>query len=110
VHPPAKLVLDGTQLRPLAIAPRAALQQEAAAPRAAADVREAKKIERLRLALPGVLPLGGRVAAEADQPGLAWMQAQRKLRQSRLQIRPEPLGIGLVLEADDQIVGRSAPG
>jgi hypothetical protein len=39
-------------------------------------VREAKKVERFRLSLSAHLTLLGRMAAEADQPGLVWVQSQ----------------------------------
>src|SRR4030088_3695753 len=66
---------------------------------------EAEEVERLRLAKPCPLPLLRRSAAELDQTGLVRMQGQRKLRQPIPQFRLEPLGIGLVLKAGNDVVG-----
>src|SRR5260370_31611574 len=66
---------------------------------------EAEEVERLRLAKPCPLPLLRRPAAELDQTGLVRMQGQRKLRQPIPQFRLEPLGIGLVLKAGNDVVG-----
>src|SRR5260370_36755283 len=66
---------------------------------------EAQEVERLRLATPGPLPLRRRLAAELDQTGLVRMQDQRKLRQPIPQFRLEPLGIGLVLKAGNEVSG-----
>src|SRR4030081_1207237 len=66
---------------------------------------KAEEVERLRLAKPCPLPLLRRPAAELDQTGLVRMQGQRKLRQPIPQFRLEPLGIGLVLKAGNDVVG-----
>ena len=50
-------------------------------------------------------PLVRCMAAELDQAGLVRVQGQRELRHPVLQIRPEPLGVGVVLEAGDEVVG-----
>src|SRR5260221_14081637 len=68
-------------------------------------VGEAEEVERLGLARPVALPLLSRSAAELDQTGLVRMQGQRKLRQPIPQFRLEPLGIGLVLKAGNDVVG-----
>src|SRR5207237_1118491 len=66
---------------------------------------ETEEVERLRLAKPRPFPLLRRPAAELDQTGLVRMQGQRKLRQPIPQFRLEPLGIGLVLKAGNDVVG-----
>src|SRR5216683_4299013 len=66
---------------------------------------EAEEVEGLRLAEPCPLPLLRRPAAELNQTGLVRMQGQRKLRQPIPQFRLEPLGIGLVLKAGNDVVG-----
>src|SRR3979490_2331893 len=66
---------------------------------------EAEEVERLRLAKPRPPPPPRPPAAELDQTGLVRMQGQRKLRQPIPQFRLEPLGIGLVLKAGNDVVG-----
>ena len=68
--------------------------------RSRAEVREAEEVEGLRLPLSGCLPLPGRVATEADQPGFRWVQRQFELAQSFLEIAQERLRLMLVLEAE----------
>src|SRR6266851_5669826 len=105
VHPAPKLLLDLPHLGPFAVAAGPPKEQKPAAPRPAADMGEAEEVERLRLAEPRPFPLLRRPAAELDQTGLVRMQGQRKLRQPIPQFRLEPLGIGLVLKAGNDVVG-----
>jgi hypothetical protein len=49
--------------------------------------------------------LGRRKATKLDQARLVRVQRQRKLLQSVTQIRQKSLGVCLMLEADDDIVG-----
>src|SRR5271166_4289793 len=66
---------------------------------------EAQEVECFRLAKPRPLPLLHRAAAELDQTGLVRMQGQRKLRQPIPQFCLEPLGVGLVFKAGDDVIG-----
>src|ERR1700726_1312103 len=74
VHPAPELLLDLPHLGPLTVASGPPKEQEPAAPRPAADMGEAKEVERFRLAKPRPFPLLRRPAAELDQTGLVRMQ------------------------------------
>src|SRR6516165_6483403 len=69
-----------------------------------AEMREAEEVESLRLPLPSLFALLGREAAEADQPGLGWMQRQFELAQALVQILQERPGLVLMLKAGDEVV------
>jgi len=74
VPAPSQFVLDPLELRPHAVAPGFAFDQELAPARFAADELEPQERERLRLAEPAPFPVRRRKAAELDQPGLVRMQ------------------------------------
>ena len=63
-----------------------------------------QEVEGLRLANPAPHASGRREAAELDQAGLVRMQRQRELLQPRAHRVPEAPGIGLVLEADHNVI------
>lgn len=65
---------------------------------------EPKKIERLWFSQTTPRPAIGCKFAELDQAGLLRVQAQCKLRQSRLQFDQEAFRIRLVLEADNGVI------
>ena len=65
---------------------------------------EAEEVESLRLPLSPRLTLLGRVATEADQPGLCRVQRQFERAQPFLEIIEERLRLMLVLEADNGVV------
>src|SRR5687767_8316734 len=67
-------------------------------------MREAEEVEGLRLPLPTLLPLPGRVATKADQPGLRRVQRQFERAQPFLEIIEERLRLMLVLEADNSVI------
>src|SRR5260370_4891294 len=69
VPAPSQLLFDGLQLRPHAVAPSLALDEELAPPRLAADEGEAQEVEGLRLAQPASLAARRRMAAELAQAG-----------------------------------------
>src|SRR5580692_11381726 len=83
-------------------------------------MREAKEVERLRLAFATRRPSFRREAAKLNrvakrtdaatsgqraQACLLPMQRQRELRQSLAHVRQEPPRLGLVLKANDDVVG-----
>jgi len=68
-------------------------------------VREAKKVKRLRLAETACPSVLRRVASEFNEPRLLRMQRQGERRQTCPHVLQKPLGIGLVLETHDNIVG-----
>src|SRR5713226_302207 len=65
---------------------------------------EAKEIERFRFAEPELATLRRCGAAERDQPGLLRMQCQRKLCQPLAHHVEKASAVGLVLEADHDVV------
>ena len=65
---------------------------------------EAEEVEGFRLPLSERLPLRGRVAAKADQPGLVRVQRQIERAHSLLQFLQECSRLVFMLEADDRVV------
>ena len=63
-----------------------------------------RKLKVSGLSEPALLASGRRVAAKLDQAGLLRMQRQRKLLQSFAHRVQEATGVGLVLEADDDVI------
>src|SRR5262249_51853310 len=98
------LVLDLPQLCRSAVPPTFATDLEPALPGPSADMSEAKEIERFRLTEPELGTLCRCKAAERDQPGLLRMQCQRKLRQPLAHHVEKASAVGLVLEADHDVV------
>ena len=72
----------------------------ASPPAVSADVGEARKLNVSGLPRPRARRFC-RMAPELDEPRLPRVQRQGELRQTRPHVLPEPLGIGLVLEAND---------
>ena len=105
VHTSPQFFLDGSQLGPHPVPARLPLKLEEALSGAAADVREAKKVERLRFAKTAPRSILGRKAAELDQASLVRMQRECELLRPLLQCCMKALGISLVLEAADNVVG-----
>jgi hypothetical protein len=101
----SQLLLDRGELGPHAIASRLPSKLEGATPGFRAGMRELEEGERLRLTLPALRAIGRRTAAELDQSSLFRMKAQRKLLHPFAQCRQETHGVGLVLEAGDDVVG-----
>src|SRR4029077_1919941 len=71
----------------------------------AANEGEAQEVEGLRLAEPAPLAALCRKASELDQPGLLRMHRQRKLPQPLAHLVQEAMGVALVLESDDKVIG-----
>ena len=70
-------------------------------------MREAEKLERLRLTeSPGLATSGGE-PPELDQPRLLSVQLQRELRESFAQINPEPLRVIPVLETHHEVISET---
>src|SRR5208337_2809223 len=105
VPPPSEFLLEFMQLGAHPVASRLPPKQETAAPGASADMREPQEVETLRLPLTAPLTVRRRPAAELDEARLFLMQREREPRHTLIQARPEPLGVGLVLEAGDDVVG-----
>ena len=81
-----------------------ALELEASVPGLPADVREAPKTERLRLAKATRRPPLGSESAELDQPRLLNVQLQVELREPVAKLRPEPLTVLPMLESHHGIM------
>src|SRR6185436_7418405 len=97
--------LDGLQRSPHAIGTGMARKHEPPVHRSTTDVLEPKEVEGLRLAESPFGTAESRETAELEQPGLFCMQRQGKLLHSTPQIHQELFRVGLVLEADDEVVG-----
>ena len=68
-------------------------------------MREAEKLERLRLPESTLLTSLGGEPAELDQSRLLRMQLQTELREPVVKVGEEPLGVLTALEAHDVVVG-----
>src|ERR1035441_9591066 len=82
VHTCAELLLDLLQLSPHTLADRHALHAKTSVPVFSADVREAQKIERLRLAFPSSRPIFFGEPPELNQTRFVRMEFQPELGQS----------------------------
>ena len=80
------------------------LDEELSGAGLAADEGEAQELEGLRFALPALLAIGRREAAELDHAGFVRVERQRERLDPRAHRLEEPPGVGLVLEARDHIV------
>ena len=67
-------------------------------------MREAEKLERLRLAEPTSLAITGGVPPELDQPRLLGVQLQTELREPVAQLSPEPFGVLPVLKPHHEVI------
>src|SRR5882757_4426616 len=105
VHAPSQSLFDRLELRPHAVAPGLAFEQERAPTAFAADEGEAQEVEGLRLAEGAPLAVFRRIASELDQPGLLRVKRQRELLEPLAHQVKEAAGVALVLEADDEVVG-----
>ena len=77
------------------------------APLLHADVREAKKIERLRFPFSTPLPLVDRKRTKLQQPRFLGMQFQVELRHSFRKFCPELIGIRFAVKAHHDVVSES---
>src|SRR6266481_8059753 len=105
MHAPPHLLLHCSQLRPHAIAPSLPFELEDTLAGFATDEGEAQEAKALRFAKPAPTVPVRRIATELDQPGLVRMKRQRKPLQPLAHRIQEASGVGLVLEADDDVVG-----
>ena len=94
----AKLLLEFLQLPPQALADRFPLHGKLPPPVLPADVREAQKVERLRLTFPSSFPALLGIPPEHDPARLVGVEFQAKLLQPSLEISQETVGFRLVLE------------
>jgi len=105
---PLELVFDRLQLGPHPLLDRVTSQPEAAALRPPAHMGEPQEVERLRLPnTPRRASLGGE-PPELNQPGLVGMQLQPELREPLTKLVEEPLGVTVMLEPDDEVIGETS--
>src|ERR1700676_3722228 len=107
VHPSSQFLLDHPQSGAHPVAARFPPELETSPPVLPADVGKTKKVKRLRFAETACPPVRCRVASELNEPRLLRVQRQGERRQTCPHILPEPLGIGLMLEANDDVVSVS---
>jgi hypothetical protein len=101
----AELLLQGFPLRHHALARRLMTDREVAHLSVPlADVREAQKVERVRLAFAPLLPAGDGVWPTFDQAGPLRMEFQPELVQAVSQRCQAPLCLTSVLEAKHNII------
>src|SRR5258708_3229199 len=105
MHTPPQFFVDGEQAGPQAVPPRRSPQLELTSLGSTADMRETKKVERLRFSQPARCSISYRETAELDQSRLVRMQRQRELFHPCAKIRQKAPCIILVLKSDDTIVG-----
>src|SRR5580658_3463610 len=90
-----KLLLELTELCGESLTDRLSLNDEPAGlPSRPAHVREAQKVEHLRLTLASPLPVLGCVPPEFDQACLVRVQFQPELLQAVLPFLEKPLRVG----------------
>ncbi len=100
-----KLGFDLAQLRLQPLPHRLPKDREPpVAPLLPAEVRKAEEAEGLRLAPTATPAVFGRERPGLQQAGLVGMQFQLELAESFRQIGPEPLGIRLLLESNDEVI------
>src|ERR1035441_1227451 len=81
VHPPSELLLDLLQLGPQAFADRLAPHRESSLSGLPADVREAQKVERLRLTFSSPFPVQLGKRPELDPARFVTMKFEPKIPQ-----------------------------
>ena len=79
-------------------------QSEATFPSLRTKVRKPQKVERLRFALPSLLPVHFREPSEFHDSGFLRVQCQTKLRQPLPNILQVLLRVPLILKSDHHIV------
>ena len=107
VHASTELVLDVLEPRSHAIAPRFALQLEAATPGLAADEREPQKREGRWLTQTASPPSLSRMATKLQQARLLLVQFESKALEPQSHRIPEAPRVGFMLKAHNGIVGVS---
>jgi hypothetical protein len=106
--PLAELLMHRFQLRDHALARRLAADREGARLSVPlANMREAQKVERVRLAFAPLLPVCDGVWPKLDQACLLRVEFQPELVQAVLQRCQEPLCLTSVLEAEHKVIGKA---
>jgi len=105
MHPLPHLAFDGEQLgaHPFSVGQPRELEPPRLPP-LPAHVREAEKLERLRLAKATCCAIPGGVPPELDQPCLLGMQFQTERREPVAKLCPEPLSVLPVLKPHHEVI------
>ena len=104
VHSFAQFRFDFLQLRSFPLTHRAPIDREHSASLLATDVREAQKVECLRLPLATPLSVVCCVVAKLDDARFLGMQFQFKLGEAFRQLVLKPRGVRLVLKAHHEVI------
>jgi hypothetical protein len=104
VHAPSQSQLHGLERRSQPLLGRVPQHQKLSLVSSPTLVGEAEEGESLRLPCPASLPGLGGEPAELDEPRLFGMQFQVESPESIPKIRMKPYGIGLVLEANNEVI------
>ncbi len=100
-----ELLLNLLQLPPQALGDRLPLHGKLPPPVLPADMREAQKVERLRLAFSSSFPVEIGKRPELDPARFVRMQFQLKLPQPFSEVLQETVGFRLRLESEDRVIG-----
>ena len=101
----AELLLEFPQLPPQAFADRLPLHGKLPPPVLPADMREAQKVERLRLTFSSSFPVEFGKRPELNPARFVGMQFQPKPPHPLPEVLQKTVGFGLGLEPEDRIVG-----
>ena len=108
MHPSLKLGFHLVQLRLQSFADRLPQHRKPSiASLLHTDVREAKKIERLRFPFSTPLPLVDRIRTELQKPRFLGMQFQVELPHSFGEFRPKLIGVRFAVESRHDIIGKT---
>ena len=102
-----QLAPEGVKLCPRPLRVGNPLELKTPRPALPADMREAQKPQRLRLAETPLLTLLGGEPPKPDQSRLLGVQLQAELREPVAKIRPEPLGVVPMLESHHEVVSKT---
>src|SRR2546425_858113 len=102
-----ELGLDRLELRLPSLAHRLSQHREPSPPRLPAAMREAEKVEGLRLPVASPPSVVRREAAELDQARLVGMQRQPELREPLAQLGEELRGLLPMFESPDEVIRKA---
>jgi len=102
-----QLAPEGVKLCPRPLRVGDPLELKTPGPGLPADMREAQKPKRLRLAQTPFLTLLGGEPPAPHQSRLLGVQPQAELREPVAKIRPEPLGVVPILEPHHEVVSET---
>src|SRR5215472_18656206 len=107
VHASPELLLHFLELGSKPRLHRLPDHREPSPPRLPADVREAEKVEGLRLPLASLLPRLSSEAPKLDEPGFLGVQLQTEFREPLAKLTLELLGFVSILKAHHEVVSKA---